>query len=259
MASDRRKRAILEEFVSGPPVAKGGSASGTSLGVTFHRDVQRIRRTLIGMSRRGRRSRRATASAAAATVVSSDLVARMQFGLKKEHDYVLEPLLARLESYSDRLMLGQDVPTAEIERGLALVDRYLRELHDGHLMLLDIADADPAKGDPARLALGQLVSDHDHARIRWATVRLMFRGYQAKVAGYRALFGLTLAQECRAERQWHEFEEKFVRTSVARRFTPQVAETWQGELDRAREEGRADRLRISEYLQSTPLDPPTSP
>ncbi|MGA8543514.1 MAG: hypothetical protein WB947_08280 [Thermoplasmata archaeon] len=254
MSRFHHKKATMEEFAGGSPIPYGGPPDESNLGESFHRDVQKARRALFGLSRKGRSSRRAS-PAAVPSISSADLVARMQAGLKKEHDFVLWPLLDRLESFSNRLARGQDVPITDLEQGLALVDRYLHELHDSHLRLLEMADVNPAKGEAARLALAQLASDYEHARVRWATVRLMMLGYKEKVAGYRSLFSLTLAQECRAERAWHDFEEKYVRTSVARRFTPEVAQTWQTELDRSRDEGRADRARIGEFIGATAAVP----
>ncbi len=182
---------------------------------------------------------------------SSDLVARLQAGLKKEHDLVLWPLLDRLDAFASRLSGGEDVPPEAIEEGLALVDRYLHELHDVHLGLLKLVEEDPTKGEAARLALNQLSADHEYAQVRWATVRVMFRGYEGKAPGYRALFSLTLAQECRAERAWHDFEESYARTSVPPTFSARDAATWQQVLDRARDAGRADRVRIEEWVART--------
>ena len=99
---------------------------------------------------------------------SSDLVARLQAGLKKEHDLVLWPLLDRLDAFASRLSGGEDVPPEAIEEGLALVDRYLHELHDVHLGLLKLVEEDPTKGEAARLALNQLSADHEYAEVRWA-------------------------------------------------------------------------------------------
>ncbi len=131
------------------------------------------------------------------------------------------------------------------------MDRYLQELHDVHLHLLEMANVESGKQEAARLVLGQLLSDYEHARVRWATVRVMLRGYEAGVLGYRALLGLTLAQECRAERAWHDFEEGYVRSSIPSAFSAKVAEKWQAELDRLREAGRADRVRVEDFEKSS--------
>ncbi|MGA8275091.1 MAG: hypothetical protein WB789_00115 [Thermoplasmata archaeon] len=218
----------------------------------FHRDLAAARKALAGLFQRLRHIRRQpTAHVAAATVPSADLVARLQLGLKKEHDLVLVPLLDRLDAFATILNSGGDIPTPVFEEGLALIDRYLHELHDVHLRLLENAGADPEKGEPARLAFQQLASDYEHARVRWATVRVMLRTYEEKIPGSRAMFALTLAQECRAEKAWHDFEEEYVRGSVPKSFSPKVAETWRVELDHSRDAGRADRTRVEAWLVRT--------
>jgi hypothetical protein len=234
-----------------PPKAKTGGFEG-KLSEAYHRDLERARQALAGLGRRLHRTARlASRSGEAHTIPSSELVARLQMSVKKEHDFVLWPLLDRLDAFATRLMREEDVPFEIIEEGLALMNRYLGELHDVHLHLLQIAEIDPKKGEASRLAFGQLVSDFEQARVRWATVLVMLRGYEAGVAGYRALLGLTLAQECRSERAWHDFEEDYVRSSVPSEFSSKVAEKWQAELNQVRESGRADRTRVADFEKRT--------
>ncbi|MCI4372032.1 MAG: hypothetical protein L3K02_00075 [Thermoplasmata archaeon] len=227
-------------------LTEGGVSEG------FRRDLEAARSALAGLLQRLRPFRRApTVHAPVGTVPSSDLVARLQLGLRKEHDLVLTPMLTRLDAFATRLNSGGDVPVPAIEEGLVLVDRYLHELHDVHLRLLQVAGADPEKGELAHLAFMQLGSDFEHARVRWATVRVMVRGYEEKLTASRAMLGLTLAQESRAERAWHDFEVEYARASIPAQFSPKVAEIWQGELDHARDAGRADRTRVEEWLGRT--------
>jgi hypothetical protein len=131
------------------------------------------------------------------------------------------------------------------------VERYLRELHDTRLHLLQLAGVNPDHGESGRLALEQLGSDFEHARVRWATVRVTLRGYEEKLPGARAMLGLTLGQECRSERAWHQFEEQYAKGCVPSTFSPAVAETWRVDLDRTREAGRADRTRIETWVEAT--------
>ncbi len=218
----------------------------------FHRDLEAARKALGGLLQRLRIiHRQPTQHAIVGTVPSADLVARFQLQVKKEHDLVLAPLLDRLDAFAIVLIHGGDLPAPVLEEGLVLVDRYLHELHDVHLRLLEMAGADASKGEPARLAFQLLASDFEHARVRWATVRVMVRGYEEKTPYSRAMLGLTLAQECRAERAWHDFEEGYVRASLPSTLTPKVAETWLKELDQAREAGRADRTRIDDWVRRT--------
>jgi hypothetical protein len=233
----------------------GAAPSGpapTDADSAFRKDVKAARRALAQLvgSPLHRRGRVAVPSEPR-TVPSADLIARLRMGLEKEHEFVLVPLLDRLDHFARRLTDGKDVPPAVLEEGLSYVDRYLQELHDGHLGILRQAEADPAKGVAARLVLQTLLSDYDHARVRWATVRVMLRGYEQKILMYQVLLGLTLAQECRSERAWHEFEEEYVRTSIAPMFTAKVAEIWLRELDRSRDEGRADRVKIADFVERT--------
>jgi hypothetical protein len=222
------------------------------VGEAFRRDLAQARLALGHLFERLHRVRRAaTVDARAGGVSSGELVARLQLGLRREHDLVLEPLLGRLDGLAALLNRGLDVPAAPIEGGLELIDRYLHELHDAHLHLLEIAGADPERGEPARLAFQQLASDLEHARVRWATVRVMLRGYEEKLPGARAMLGLTLAQECRAERAWHQFEELYVKGLVPPLFPPRVADAWRTELDRSREAGRADRTRVDAWVEQT--------
>jgi len=218
----------------------------------FHKEVEAARGVLAGLLQRLRRIRHEPAARKApGSVSSTDLVARLHLGLQKEHEFLLTPLLGRLDAFATRLNRGADVPVPAIEEGLALVERYLHELHDSHLRLLEIAGADVEKGEPARLSFQLLASDYEHARVRWATVRVMMRGYEEKVLGARSMLGLTLAQECRAEQAWHDFEEEYVRASVPGLFPPRVAETWRVELDKSRDEGRADRVKIEDWVERT--------
>ncbi|HTP54299.1 MAG TPA: hypothetical protein VML94_04970 [Thermoplasmata archaeon] len=249
---------------SAPPSEPVGGAApvhGPSLSAAFHRDLAAAQQALAAVGRRLRRSRRlGPGEAVIGGVPSSDLVARMEKGLAKEHALVLGPLLARLEAFAALLNKDRDVPAKAIEEGLALIDRYLVEMHDVHLRLLERARADPARGPSAALTLLQLTSDHERARVRWATVRVMLRGYEGRVSGYRALLGLTLADECQAELAWHDLEEEYVRTSLPPAFPPAVADLWGRDLDRFRDAGRADRIRVDEYLARTePLLAPPSP
>jgi hypothetical protein len=251
MAAFHHKAQDPDSEVAGPATTAAAVDEG-SLGEAFRRDLQNARHTLARFMPRSRRARRITRSrAVTGTVPSSDLVARLSAGLKKEHDLVLWPLLDRLDAFASRLTRGENLPPEPIEEGLALIDRYLHELHDVTLGLLEIADVDPRGGAAAALTLAQLGSDYEQSRVRWATVRVMLRGHAQNVPGYRALLGITLTQECRAERAWHDFEEKYVRTSVPSAFPPKVAETWQAELDRGRIAGRADRVRVEEFLAKT--------
>jgi hypothetical protein len=223
-----------------------------SLSEAFRRDLEKARRLLDTLLRRLHRWHRAAPPRAPTdSVPSAELVARFQMGLKKEHDLVLAPLLVRLEDFGTRLTNNEAVPAETIEEGLALVDRYLNELHDVHLRLLEMADVDPAKGAAALLPLQLLSSDYDHARVRWATVRVMLRGYEEKIRGYGALLGLTLTQESRAERAWHDFEEQYVRAHVPPTFPRKVADAWLAELDKVRDAGRADKVRVENYLVRT--------
>jgi hypothetical protein len=237
-----------------PTAIPGGSPIPAEGAVSegFSRDLENARKSLSGLLGRVRRIRKEAAiSKATRTVPSAELVTRLRGGLRKEHDYVLEPLLERLDAFATALNRGGDIPIPVIEEGLALVDRYLLELHDAHLRLLQITGVDPDKGAAGLLAFQQLASDNEHARVRWATVRVMLRGYEEKITGYRVMFAITLSQECRSERAWHDFEEEYVRTSVPAAFTPRVAETWQVELDRARAEGQADRKKIEDWVART--------
>jgi hypothetical protein len=237
-----------------PPAEAETLAAAGEPGVSegFYRDLENARKALATLLQRMRHIRREPVAAATGrTVPSGDLVARLQLSLKKEHDLVLVPLLDRLDLFATRLNRGGDVPVPIFEEGLGLVDRYLHELHDVHLRMLENAGADPAKGEAGRLAFQQLASDYEHARVRWATVRVMLRGYEQKTLGARAMFGLTLAQECRAERAWHDFEEEYVRSSVPTAIPPKVAETWNLELDHVRDAGRADRTRIEDWVART--------
>ncbi|HXQ48947.1 MAG TPA: hypothetical protein VN842_04120 [Thermoplasmata archaeon] len=230
--------------------ASAQAESGVSEG--FHRDVEAALGALASLLQRLRRIRRPPAARTASpTVSSAEMVARLQLGLKKEHDLVLAPLLGRLDAFATRLVRGADIPIPAIQEGLALVDRYLHELHDVHLRLLELSGPDPDKGEPALLAFQQLASDYEHARVRWATVRVMMRTYEEKVLGSRSMLGLTLAQECRAEQAWHDFEEEYARANVPAKFLPKVAETWRVELDRVRDAGRADRTRIEDWVERT--------
>ncbi len=231
-----------------PPAPETPSAVGGS----FAQDLQHARRALGSLLQRLRQIRRAPAPRVVTGGVSSEeVVGRLRAGLQKEHQYVLAPLLERLDAMATRVLRGETVPIPTIEEGLALVDRYLHELHDGHLHLLELAGVDPARGEPARLAFQQLASDYEHARVRWATVRVMLHGFEEKTPAAHAMFGLTLAQECRAELAWHEFEEAYVASSLAPMFPAKVVETWRVELDRARDEGRADRVRIEDWVGRT--------
>jgi hypothetical protein len=240
-----------------PPTDPTGELSTSpegSLSEAFRRDFEKARQALDRLRHRLHEWRRTTPPKVPGERVSSaELVTRLQYGLKREHDLVLSPLLLRLDAFGMRLINNETVPPEALEEGLGLVDRYLTELHDAQLQLLHLADVDPAQGPAALLSLQQLISDYDHARVRWATVRVMLRGYEEKIRGYSALLGLTLTQESRAERAWHEFEAQYIRTHVPTTFSPGVAEKWQTELDRVRDAGRADRVRIDDFLARTAL------
>jgi len=225
-----------------------------SLSEAFRRDFEKARRALDRLRHRLHEWRRPTPPKIPGEMVSSaELVGRLQYGLKREHDLVLSPLLVRLDAFGMRLINNETVPVGVLEEGLGLVDRYLTELHDAQLQLLHLADVDPTQGPAALLSLQQLISDYDHARVRWATVRVMLRGYEDKIRGYAALLGLTLTQESRAERAWHEFEDQYIRTHIPAMFPRAVAEKWQTELDRIRDSGRADRVRIDDFLARSAL------
>ncbi|MFY9717035.1 MAG: hypothetical protein WAK40_03765 [Thermoplasmata archaeon] len=249
---------------STPPPEPVGAATRVhdgTLSEAFHRDLAVALKALAGLGRRLRHRSSVPTPTSGDGVPSTELVARMEKGLSKEHELVLGPLLGRLEAFAEQLNRDRDVPGPTIEEGLALVDRYLLELHDVHLRLLERAGADPARGPSAALTLTQLASDHERARVRWATVRVMLRGYEGRISGYRALLGLTLAHECRAEEAWHDLEEEYVRTSVPPSFAPALAERWGKDLDTFRDAGRADRTRVDAYLARTErlLAPPTRP
>jgi hypothetical protein len=193
------------------------------------------------------------------TVPSDALVARFLHGLKREQEVVLGPLLDRLEAFGLRLTAEHDIPPQPIEEGIALVDQYLTHLHDSDLRLLAAAGSDASTTEAARLTLSKLAADYEHSRVRWATVRVMLRGYELKLGYYRAMIGLTLAQECRAERAWHDFAEAYARTSIPHAFSPEVADIWRHELERSQTEGRAQRARIAQYIQDSAhflTDPP---
>ena len=55
----------------------------------------------------------------------------------------------------------------------------------------------------------------------------------------------------RAERAWHDFEEQYVRAHVPPTFPRKVADTWLAELDKVRDAGRADKVRVENYLVRT--------
>ncbi|MGB6501598.1 MAG: hypothetical protein WBG19_09435 [Thermoplasmata archaeon] len=258
----QRVPAASASLEAGPAPSEVPLPAGGDLGSAFHRDLEAARHALANLAHRLRRVRRTTTrSDAERGVTSAELVARLALGLAKEHDYVLIPLLSRLDDFAKTLTSDRDVATGAIEEGLALVDRYLHELHDTHLRLLELAGADPSIGPPAVMTLTQLASDYERARVRWATVRVMLRGYEGGAGGYRALLGLTLAYECRAEKAWHDLEEEYVRTSLPPKFPAAVADHWREELDKARASGRADRVRVEEFVRRTGalLDRPRPP
>jgi hypothetical protein len=222
------------------------------LSEAFQRDLDAARRALDRLVERLRRWLRGPLTERpGGTVASTELVGRLQQGVLKEHDLVLAPLLDRLDAIGTRLIRGETIPLPPIEEGLALVDRYLTELHDVILRLLELADIDPAQGPAALLPLQQLGSDYEHGRVRWATVRVMLRGYEEGIRGYGVLLGLTLTQESRAERAWNDFQSRYVQDHVPPQFTPNVAEAWQTGLDQLRTSGRADRTRVETYLAQT--------
>jgi len=227
----------------------------------LHRDLEAARRALAHLRDAfSFESRGSGALKEPRTIPSGPLVARFVHGLQREREVVIGPLLDRLEALALRLTDDQDVPVEPIEEGLSLVERYLRQLHDSDLRLLQLAGADRTTTEAARLTLGKLGSDYEHAEVRWATVRVMLRGYELKLGYYRAMVGLTLAQECRSERAWHDFEEGYAQTSVPRAFTPQIAERWYRQLEQSQTEGRAERVRIAEFVTKTDryLTPPSS-
>jgi hypothetical protein len=227
-------------------------SSEGALSEAFRRDLEAARQALDRLFERLRRWRRGPlAPRTEATASSAELVGRLQQGVLKEHDLVLAPLLDRLEAIGTRLTRGESVPPAPIEAGLALVDRYLTELHDVILRLLELADIDPAQGPTALLPLQQLGSDYEHGRVRWATVRVMLRGYEEGIRGYGVLLGLTLTQESRAERAWNDFQSRYVQSHIPSQFTLQVTSAWQTGLDQLKASGRADRARVEAYLATT--------
>jgi hypothetical protein len=197
-------------------VAESPSPSNrAALRAALHRDLESARHAL-GRIRGAFSFAPVTleSHAAARTVPSAPMVALLLHGMARERDVVLGPLLDRLEAFGARLASEQDVPAGPIEEGIALVDEYLAHLHDTDLRLLQAAGSDAATTESARLTLDKLASDFDNSRVRWVTVRVMLRGYELKLGYYRAMIGLTLTQECRAERAWHDFMEAYVRTSV---------------------------------------------
>ena len=230
-----------------PPAAESGTND------TFGRSFEAARKALergFGRLRPAARQK-AKSAGVVGTVPSGELVARFQEGLRKEREFVLVPLMDRLDAIAGRLLLSHPMPAQPLEEGLVLVERYRQELHDPHLLMLERTYGDLTNDPGSQLAFQQLSSDYDHARVRWATVRVMVSGYESKYAGYRQLLGLTLSQQCRSEKAWHEFEEEYARTNIPSLFTPALAEFWKKELDKARDEGRADHSKVDDYLTRT--------
>ncbi|MGA8664293.1 MAG: hypothetical protein WB809_04395 [Thermoplasmata archaeon] len=237
--------------VDGPATALAPHAD-TGVSEGFRQNLESARKALErGFGRFRTVRHKEKAAVVVPTQPSGDLVARLQEGLRKEREFILVPLLDRLDAFAGRLLANQPLPAEPLEEGLALVERYRQELHDAHLRLLERTYADAVQEPGARLAFQQLASDFDHARVRWATVRVMVAGYESKYAGYRGLLGLTLSQQCRAEKAWHEFEEEYVRTNLAVTFSTELAAFWVTDLDKARDEGRADHSKVDDFLART--------
>ncbi|HLM90526.1 MAG TPA: hypothetical protein VK424_00495 [Thermoplasmata archaeon] len=238
--------------VDGPGAASAPTAD-TSVSESFRQNLEAARKALErGFGRfRPAHLKEKKAEAAVPKSPAGDLVARLQEGLRKEREFILIPLLDRLDAFAGRLLAGKPLPAQPLEEGLALVERYRLQLHDAHLHLLEQTYAELPNDASSRLAYQQLTSDYDHARVRWVTVRVMVSGYESKYAGYRGLLGLTLSQQCRAEKAWHEFEEEYVRTNLPSAFTSELAGIWTTELDKARDEGRADHSKVDDFLART--------
>jgi hypothetical protein len=224
----------------------------TSLPEGFVRELAAARRALdlwLHPSRPAVTHRRAPIGPGA--VVSTALARRLEEGLGREHDRVLGPLLDRLEAFSAMLLDEKDIPVADIREGVDLVEQYLDQLHDSHIHLLQKTGVDPEGAKEARLALAQLVTDYEHARVRWKVVRVMLHGYERHIAGYGHLLGLALVQQSLSERAWHDFEREYVRTGLPPYFTPALAKEWEVELDCVREVGRNHRARVEAYTART--------
>ena len=252
MSNLRPKNPRVFDADAGDVATAGSARAESSVSDRFRHELDTARKALERGFGRVRHPRaKAGAAAPVGTVPSDDLVSRLREGLRKEREFVLTPLLDRLDGFARRLLDGKPVPAAWVEEGLELVERYRVELHDAHLRLFEITEVEVAIDPSARLTYDALIADFEHARVRWATVRVMVAGYESKYSGYRGLLGLTLSQQCRAEKAWHEFEEQYVRTSLPTMFTPALAQTWQADLDKARTEGRSDHAKVDDFLART--------
>src|SRR5208282_758037 len=171
------------------PAAAPAAHADASVSESFRQNLDAARKALErGFGRfRPAHHKEKTAAAAVPTTPAGDLVARLQEGLRKEREFILIPLLDRLDAFAGRLLAGKPLPAQPLEEGLALVERYRLQLHDAHLHLLEQTYSELPNDAPSRLAYQQLTSDYDHARVRWVTVRVMVSGYESKYAGYRGL------------------------------------------------------------------------
>lgn len=181
-------------------------------------------------------------------VAMDELVRDLQTDLRRERAEILEPLLRELSELGERLRAGQHVPPEVVEKGLALLDRYVLQLHDVHIRQYAEAGLDHRNEELCFLPMAQMEGEPERAERRVATVRALLSGYRAHLHGYEHLLGLELRNESIAELSWEGYSEDYAKTCVPAHISESAALRWKAAMARAEVEFDALRRDVQDYL-----------
>ncbi len=198
--------------------------------------------------RRARAREEKGAASEKRAVAMDELVRDLQTELRRERAEILEPLLRQLSELGERLRAGQHVPPEVVEKGLALLDRYVRQLHDVHIRQFAEAGLDHRNEEVCFLPMAQIEGEPERAERRVATVRAFLSGYRGHMHGYENLLGLELRNECIAELSWEGYSEDYAKTCVPSHLSESAALQWKAAMARAEAEFDALHHDVQDYL-----------
>lgn len=190
-------------------------------------------------------------SAGPATVPVGDMVDELQKELRSERAEVLEPLLHRFADLGQSLRAGGEVPPELIEAGLAILDRYVAQLHVVHIRQFAEALGEQQHPEMCFLPLAQMEGEPERAERRIATIRAWLTGYRGHLRGYANLLGLDLRNEAVAELSWEGYAEDYAKTCIPSHLTLEAAADWRRAFESARQEFLGLRKDVAEFLKRT--------
>lgn len=228
--------------------ASGGSGRPIS--------VRRLRKELGIQSARKVRKDSRSASTAHPTLEPGGgelerLVGELQSELRRERAEILEPLLHRFSELGESLRAGQSVPPEVMDAGLALLDRYVRQLYDVHIRQFAEAGLDRQHEELCFLPMAQIEGEPERAERRIATVRALLSSYRAGLHGSDHLLGLELRNESIAELSWEGYSEDYAKTCIPSHLSPEAVEDWKKAMEAAEREFVSLRAAVQAFLTSS--------